>query len=152
MSDRLPTTKIPGTQNNGYIKRSHIPSHCGYAVSHVTSDVNIGTSSSGLRLLVLAKPKILIPERLRILSLKNNPVRPVPKVFWVQNCGFQTVSSPRKNTASEDHLRFFPGGMNYVVQYHLVMTNIAGWKIHYKWRFAAGKIIYFYGSSISWLC
>ena len=26
--------------------------------------------------------------------------------------------------------------------YHLVMTNIANWKIPYKWRFIAGKIIY----------
>ena len=36
--------------------------------------------------------------------------------------------------------------------YHLVIINIAGWKIPYKWRFKAGKIIYFYGPSIPWLC
>ena len=28
-----------------------------------------------------------------------------------------------------------------VLLYHLVMTNIANWKIHYKWRFYNGKII-----------
>ena len=36
--------------------------------------------------------------------------------------------------------------------YPLWLFNIAGWKIHCKWRFLAGKIIYFYGSSIPWLC
>jgi len=28
--------------------------------------------------------------------------------------------------------------------------NIANWKIPSKWRFLAGKIIYFYGPSIPW--
>ena len=36
--------------------------------------------------------------------------------------------------------------------YHLVMTNIAMENPNHKWRFIAGKIIYFYGPSIPWLC
>ena len=34
--------------------------------------------------------------------------------------------------------------LNHIHDYHLVMTNIANWKIPYnysKWRFIAGKII-----------
>ena len=42
---------------------------------------------------------------------------------------------------------------HHFIMYHLVMTNIANWKIpSHKWRFLAGKIIYFYGPSIPWLC
>ena len=36
--------------------------------------------------------------------------------------------------------------------YHLVMTNIAMENPDNKWRFLAGKIIYFYGPSIPCLC
>ena len=36
--------------------------------------------------------------------------------------------------------------------YHLVMTNIAMENPNHKWRVLAGKIIYFYGPSIPWLC
>jgi len=36
--------------------------------------------------------------------------------------------------------------------YHLVVTNIAMENPNQKWRFLAGKIIYFYGPSIPWLC
>jgi hypothetical protein len=36
--------------------------------------------------------------------------------------------------------------------YHLVMTNIAMENPQNKWRFIAGKIIYFYGPWLPWLC
>ena len=36
--------------------------------------------------------------------------------------------------------------------YTLWLFNTSPWKIPHKWRFLAGKIIYFYGPSIPWLC
>ena len=36
---------------------------------------------------------------------------------------------------------FYGGFMGFYGSYPLVLTNIAGWKIHYEWRFLAGKII-----------
>ena len=38
------------------------------------------------------------------------------------------------------------------IQYNLVMTNIATENPLNKWRFVAGKIIYFYGPFMQWLC
>ena len=44
------------------------------------------------------------------------------------------------------------GGPHIVMNYHLVMTNIAMENPQNKWRFLAGKIIYFYGPWLPWLC
>ena len=48
-------------------------------------------------------------------------------------------------------LSYFSGGLKPPINYyHLVMTNIAMENPNYKWRFLAGKIIYFYGPWIPW--
>ena len=56
--------------------------------------------------------------------------------------GFSEITSPQ----------WSPDGEKEWFRYHLVMTNIAMENPNHKWRFLAGKIIYFYGPSIPWLC
>ena len=44
------------------------------------------------------------------------------------------------------------GNWNGENPYTIWLFNIASCKIHYKWLIFPGKIIYFYGSWLPWLC
>jgi hypothetical protein len=66
----------------------------------------------------------------------------------------QVVTNSAKYSSSLEPLQCRKKGHHspgmWVGLYHLVMTNIAMENPQNKWRFLAGKIIYFYGPSIPW--